>query len=190
MEKKSLRGYLLCGIALSVMLTACGDEEVAETDVSHEEIVMYETPGSEAPEENLSGTQEERVSEAPEETSATENADIKAEESEESLTAEKEETEMKDPVLLYMGHASLRIVTGEDKVIYIDPFAGDAYDMTADMILQTHDHFDHKDLSKISSRSSDCVVITQKEALKGGEHQSFDEGYVQVEAVEIGRAHV
>ena len=42
MKKNSLAGYLLCGIALSVMLTACGDEEFAETDVSHEEIVMYE----------------------------------------------------------------------------------------------------------------------------------------------------
>ena len=30
--------------------------------------------------------------------------------------------EKEAPVLLYMGHASLRIVTGEDKVIYIDPF--------------------------------------------------------------------
>jgi L-ascorbate metabolism protein UlaG (beta-lactamase superfamily) len=190
MKKNSLAGYLLCGAALSVMLAACGDEEVAETDVSHEEIVMYETPGSEALEENVSGTQEQTVSEAPEETPAdteTGAADTqKAGDDQPSSTEEKEETEMKDPVLLYMGHASLRIVTGEDKVIYIDPFAGDAYDMTADLILQTHDHYDHKDMSKISSRSSDCVVITQKEALKGGEHQSFDEGYVQVEAVEAG----
>ena len=102
------------------------------------------------------------------------------------IKEEKEEYEMKDPVLLYMGHASLRIVTGEDKVIYIDPFAGSGYDMTADLILQTHDHFDHKDMSKISSKSSDCVVITQKEALSGGIHNSFDQGYVKVEAVEAG----
>ena len=182
MKKNSLAGYLLCGAALSVMLAACGDEVYTE-EVGQDNVMIFDAPASE---ENVSGTQEQTVSEAPEETSATENADIKAEESEETLTAEKEETEMKDPVLLYMGHASLRIVTGEDKVIYIDPFAGDAYDMTADMILQTHDHFDHKDLSKISNRSSDCVVITQKEALSGGEHQSFDEGYVQVEAVEAG----
>ena len=39
------------------------------------------------------------------------------------------------PVLLYMGQASLRIVTSEDKVIYIDPYAGDAYDLPADLIL-------------------------------------------------------
>ncbi|MCR4585695.1 MAG: MBL fold metallo-hydrolase [Lachnospiraceae bacterium] len=93
---------------------------------------------------------------------------------------------MKDPVLLYQGHASLRIVTGDDKVIYIDPFSGEGYDMPADLILQTHDHFDHKDMSRISDRNDDCRVITQAEALSGGEHQSFDMGYVKVEAVEAG----
>ena len=91
---------------------------------------------------------------------------------------------MKDPVLLYQGHASLRIVTGEDKVIYIDPFCGDGYDLPADLILQTHDHFDHKDMSKIQSRNDDCTVITQKEALSGGTYQSFDMGYVKIEAVQ------
>ena len=29
--------------------------------------------------------------------------------------------------LLYMGQASIRIVTAENKVIYIDPYAGDQY---------------------------------------------------------------
>ena len=188
MKKNSLAGNLLCGAALSVMLAACGDESKAEGEVQQEDIVIQEDSGSEAPvtETPVSETAE---SGDPEETPAADAiADPAAEQGneEQSLTEEKEESEMKDPVLLYMGHASLRIVTGEDKVIYIDPFAGDAYDMTADMILQTHDHFDHKDLSKISSRSSDCVVITQKEALKGGVHQSFDEGYVKVEAVEAG----
>ncbi len=194
MKKNSLAGNLLCGAALSVMLAACGDAEYTE-EVGQENVVISVTP---APEENLSGTQEQTVSEAPEETPAdteTGAADTqkagaadtqKAGADQPSSTEEKEETEMKDPVLLYMGHASLRIVTGEDKVIYIDPFAGDAYDMTADLILQTHDHFDHKDMSKISSRSSDCVVITQKEALSGGIHNSFDQGYVKVEAVEAG----
>ena len=45
------------------------------------------------------------------------------------------EAELADPTLLYMGHASLRIMTGEDKVIYIDPYAGDDYDLPADLIL-------------------------------------------------------
>ena len=33
--------------------------------------------------------------------------------------------------LLYQGHGSLRIVTKEGKVIYIDPFAGEGYDAAA-----------------------------------------------------------
>ncbi len=188
MKKNVQAGYLLCGIALSVMLAACGDESKAEGEVQHEDIVIQDDSGSEAPvtETPVSETAE---SGDPEETPAADAiADPAAEQGneEQSLTEEKEEYEMKDPVLLYMGHASLRIVTGEDKVIYIDPFAGSGYDMTADLILQTHDHFDHKDMSKISSKSSDCVVITQKEALSGGTHNSFDQGYVKVEAVEAG----
>ena len=31
--------------------------------------------------------------------------------------------------LLYQGHGSLRIVTAEGKVIYIDPCAGEGYDL-------------------------------------------------------------
>ena len=32
--------------------------------------------------------------------------------------------------VLYQGHGSLRIETAEGKVIYIDPYAGDDYDLT------------------------------------------------------------
>lgn len=88
--------------------------------------------------------------------------------------------------LLYMGHASLRITTAEGKVIYIDPYAGDGYAPTADLILVTHSHFDHTQLDKIENRAPDCRIITWKEALKGGKHQTFDLGYVTVEAVEAG----
>ncbi len=90
------------------------------------------------------------------------------------------------PSLLYMGQGSLRIVTGEGKVIYIDPYSGDGYDLPADLILVTHGHYDHNGLDLVQSRSEDCRIITQNEALAGGEHQSFDLGYVRVEAVEAG----
>ncbi|MBQ6401898.1 MAG: MBL fold metallo-hydrolase [Firmicutes bacterium] len=94
-----------------------------------------------------------------------------------------ENTEAADPTLLYMGHASLRIVTGEGKVIYIDPFAGDGYDLPADLILETHGHDDHTAQDLIKDRSGDCRVITWKEALADG---SFDLGYVTVEATQAG----
>ncbi len=114
MKKNVQAGYLLCGIALFVMLTACGDESKVEGEVQQEDIVIQEDSGSEAPvtEAPVSETTE---SGAPDETTA---ADASAEpateqnDEEQSLTEEKEEYEMKDPVLLYMGHASLRIVTG------------------------------------------------------------------------------
>ena len=88
--------------------------------------------------------------------------------------------------LLYMGHASIRITTAEGKVIYIDPFAGEGYDPSADLILVTHDHYDHNALDKVGNRTPDCRIITWEDALEGGVHQSFDLGYVSVESVEAG----
>ncbi len=88
--------------------------------------------------------------------------------------------------LLYMGQASIRIVTVEGKVIYIDPFAGDGYDLPADLILVTHDHRDHNNVDLVANRNPDCRIITWEEALADGVHQTFDLGYVTVEAVEAG----
>ena len=88
--------------------------------------------------------------------------------------------------LVYMGQGSLRFVTPENKVIYIDPYSGNNYDLAADLILITHGHFDHCDLDKIEKRNDDCVIITHKEALKDGVHQTFEFDFVKVEAVEAG----
>ena len=88
--------------------------------------------------------------------------------------------------LLYMGHASIRITTPEGKVIYIDPYVGDGYEPAADLILVTHDHYDHTKLELVANRNDDCQIITWKEALEGGKHQTFDLDYVTVEAVEAG----
>ncbi|MBR4333155.1 MAG: MBL fold metallo-hydrolase [Clostridia bacterium] len=90
------------------------------------------------------------------------------------------------PTLLYMGQASIRIVTAEGKVIYIDPYAGDQYDLPADLILVTHGHFDHCDVDKVTHRSTDCRVITHEDAVMDGKHQVFDLPYVRVESVEAG----
>ena len=90
--------------------------------------------------------------------------------------------------LTYLGHASLKIKTREGKVIYIDPYAGDDSDYAepADLILVTHDHFDHNKVQKVKNRAENVAIITEKEALVGGEHKSFHLDFVDVEAVEAG----
>ncbi len=88
--------------------------------------------------------------------------------------------------MLYQGHGSLRITTGEGRIIYIDPYAGDGYDLPADLILITHGHYDHTDVGLIKSRNDDCRVITYKEALVKGEYKTFELGYATVEAVQAG----
>lgn len=110
---------------------------------------------------------------------------------EENILVETPETEdipvePEPAVLLYQGQASIRVVTDEGKVIYIDPYAGDSYELSADLILVTHSHFDHSQIDKVDNRSEDCQIITYREAIINGEHQIFDLGYVTVEAVEAG----
>ena len=125
----------------------------------------------------------------PEQTKETEKETV-AKEAEESPDSEEsameEEENMTHAKLLYMGHASIRIETPEGKVIYIDPYVGDGYDLAADLILVTHGHFDHTKVDLIANRNDGCQTITWKEALAGGKHRTFDLDYVTVEAVEAG----
>jgi len=90
------------------------------------------------------------------------------------------------PQLTYFGHASMRIVTEDDKVIYIDPYENGDYSPAADLILVTHDHFDHNQIDKVKNKSADCKIITQAEALQNGEYKTFVLPFVTVEAVEAG----
>lgn len=93
--------------------------------------------------------------------------------------------------ITYLGHASLKIVTSENKVIYVDPFCGDEQDYsdTANLILVTHEHFDHNKTELVKNRAEDLVIITEKQALIGGEYQTIDLGYVKIQAVESHNSH-
>jgi L-ascorbate metabolism protein UlaG (beta-lactamase superfamily) len=88
--------------------------------------------------------------------------------------------------LLYQGHGSLRIVTAEGKVIYVDPYAGEGYDLPADLILVSHSHSDHNAVHLVKNRNEDCRIITYQDALVKGEYKTFDLGYATVEAVQAG----
>ena len=88
--------------------------------------------------------------------------------------------------LLYQGHGSLRITTVEGKVIYVDPYAGEGYDLPADLILVSHGHYDHTAIDLIKNRADDCRIIQNSDALVNGEYKTFDLGYATVEAVQAG----
>ncbi|MGC8579580.1 MAG: MBL fold metallo-hydrolase [bacterium] len=65
--------------------------------------------------------------------------------------------------ITWLGHASFRITNG--KIIYIDPWQVKKPDPKADIILITHDHFDHlsvEDVKKLSKQ--DTVIITTPSA--------------------------
>lgn len=93
-----------------------------------------------------------------------------------------------ETTLLYQGHASFRLTAKDGTVIYIDPYAGEGYDIPADIVLVTHQHRDHNKIELIT-QNPDCVVITNIEALNGGSHNTFNIKGIEITAVEAGNAN-
>lgn len=87
------------------------------------------------------------------------------------------------PKLLYQGHGSYRLTADDGRVIYVDPYAGEGYDVPADLILVTHQHSDHNQIH-LCARKSTCRIITNEEALAGKKHNKFDVDGISIEAVE------
>ncbi len=190
-----------------LFFSACGREVVnnasenvivSETSdvMQHEGITETDSERQEMGTENVSGIEEEGSAQAEDimETDAghqdlsTESESITEDEGnlEQSVSEESEDETMEAATLLYQGHASIRITTAEGKIIYVDPFMGSGYDLPADLVLITHGHYDHTQTDLIETKTTDCVTITQTEAIKNGTHQTFDLGYVKIEAVEAG----
>ena len=87
------------------------------------------------------------------------------------------------PKLLFQGHGSLRLASDDGRIVYIDPYKGKGYDLPADIILVTHQHSDHNRVKRCAQKPG-CRIITNKEALAGGSHNSFDIGGILIQAVE------
>lgn len=87
--------------------------------------------------------------------------------------------------LLYQGHGSLRLSTGTI-VVYIDPYAGEGYDIPADLILVTHGHNDHNK-TDLPLKKHGCIIITHDDAVvisgKSIEYKSFEVCGILITAV-------
>ncbi|MCR5042173.1 MAG: MBL fold metallo-hydrolase [Clostridia bacterium] len=86
-----------------------------------------------------------------------------------------------DISIYYQGHGSLRFSFG-DTVIYVDPYAGGGYDVPADAVLVTHEHFDHNAVD-LPAKKPGCRVIRSADALAGGVYNSFSVGDVGILSV-------
>lgn len=116
------------------------------------------------------------ISSVPSSSSSAVQAEQKGTEVSQTASAESagpEEPSAEAPALTYMGQATMWVVTPKGRVIHIDPYAGDAYDLPADLILVAHGHFDHCAVDKVTSRSPACRVITHEEAVVNGEITPF-----------------
>lgn len=84
--------------------------------------------------------------------------------------------------LFYHGHGSYRIISEQGTVIYVDPFAGTGYDLPADIVLITHEHPDHNNLTLLHPKES-CVVIRPETILINGVYGNETINDVTIQAV-------
>ncbi len=84
--------------------------------------------------------------------------------------------------LLFQGHGSYRITSNDNVVLYFDPYAGEGYDRPADIILVTHQHGDHNQISLVTQKAS-CTIIQNMDAIIKGGYQSFDVKGFHIQAV-------
>ena len=85
--------------------------------------------------------------------------------------------------MLYQGHGSYRFTLNDGTVIYVDPYAGEGYDLPADLILVTHEHPDHTCVDKMP-HAEGCTTLRATNFLANGAHQMFENHGVIMQAVQ------
>ena len=87
--------------------------------------------------------------------------------------------------MLYQGHGSYRFVLDDGTAVYVDPFAGDAgYDVPADLIFVTHEHFDHTQVDKMPHAPGCKIVRAGDVHPKSGEYRPYQDDKVKATPVQ------
>ena len=86
--------------------------------------------------------------------------------------------------MLYQGHGSYRFTMNDGTVVYVDPFAGEGYDVPADLVLVSHEHFDHNQIDKMP-HAQGCVVVRAADMLPSpGDYRTIESHGVRITAVQ------
>ena len=86
--------------------------------------------------------------------------------------------------MLYQGHGSYRFVLDAGTVVYVDPFVGEGYDLPADLILVTHEHFDHNQVDKMP-HARGCRIVRAADVLPApGDYRTVECKGVRITAVQ------
>ena len=86
--------------------------------------------------------------------------------------------------MLYQGHGSYRFTLNDGTVVYVDPFAGEGYDVPADLVLVTHEHGDHNQIGKMP-HADGCEIIRARDVLPvPGDYRTTESHGVRITAVQ------
>lgn len=74
--------------------------------------------------------------------------------------------------ILYQGHGSIRVTSDQGVVLYLDPCAGEGYDLPADIILITHQHSDHNQVRLVTMKD-DVEMFSPSSMMRLGKYHSL-----------------
>ena len=84
--------------------------------------------------------------------------------------------------ITYINHSTIKIKTKDNKVIYVDPYGDGDYSEKADLVLVTHEHSDHNNISLVTMNENG-KTIAFGDVLANGEYKTIDENGIKITGV-------